>query len=48
MIRGKPGITVRQIVAEPPVVPVRAGERASFDVDSRGRPYRWSLRRLGA
>jgi hypothetical protein len=46
-VRGKPGITVRQIAAEPPVVPVRAGERVAFAVDSRGRPYRWSVRRVG-
>ena len=47
-VSGKPGITVRQIAAEPPVVPVRAGERVSFNVDSRGRPYRWDVRRVGA
>jgi hypothetical protein len=47
-VRGKPGITVSQIVAEPPVVPVRAGERVSFSVDSRRRPYRWDVRRIGA
>ena len=46
-VRGKPGITVRQIVAQPPVVPVRAGERVAFDVDARRRPYRWDVRRVG-
>ncbi len=47
-VRGKPGITVRQITAQPPVEPVRAGERVQFFVDSRRRPYRWSVRRVGA
>ena len=47
-VRGKPGITVRQIAAQPPVEPVRAGERVQFFVDSRRRPYRWTVRRIGA
>jgi hypothetical protein len=47
-IRGKPGITVRQIAAEPPLEPVRAGQRVQFFVDSRRRAYRWSIRRVGA
>ena len=47
-VRGKPGITVRQITAQPPVEPVRAGERVQFFVDSRRRPYRWTVRRVGA
>jgi hypothetical protein len=47
-VHGKPGITVRQIAVEPPVVPVRAGERVSFNVDSRRRSYRWNVRRVGA
>jgi FlgD Ig-like domain len=47
-VRGKPGITVRQLVASPPVEPVRAGERIAFGIDSRGRPFRWSVRRVGA
>jgi hypothetical protein len=46
-IHGKPGITVRQITAEPPLEPVRAGQRAEFFVDSRRRSYRWSIRRVG-
>jgi FlgD Ig-like domain len=47
-IPGKPGITVRQIAAEPPLETVRAGQRAQFFVDSRRRSYRWSIRRVGA
>ena len=47
-VRGRPGITVRQITAQPPVEPVRAGERVQFFVDSRRRPYRWDVRRVGA
>jgi hypothetical protein len=47
-IPGQPGITVRQIAAEPPLEPVRAGTRADFFVDSRRRPYRWSIRRVGS
>jgi hypothetical protein len=39
---------VRQITAQPPLEPVRAGDRVEFFVDSRRRPYRWSIRRLGA
>ncbi len=46
-IRGKPGITVRQITAQPPLEPVRAGQRVEFFVDSRRRSYRWSIRRVG-
>jgi hypothetical protein len=46
-VRGKPGITVRQITAQPPLEPVRAGTRVEFFVDSRRRAYRWSLRRVG-
>ena len=46
-VRGKPGITVRQIAAQPPLEPVRAGERVEFFVDARRRSYRWSIRRVG-
>lgn len=45
---GKPGITVRQLTAQPPLEPVRAGERVEFAVDSRRRSYRWRVRRVGA
>ncbi len=47
-IPGKPGVTVRQLSAQPPVDPVRAGERVEFLVDSRRRSYRWRVRRVGA
>ena len=46
-VRGRPGITVRQITAQPPLEPVRAGQRIEFFVDSRRRSYRWSIRRVG-
>jgi hypothetical protein len=45
--RGKPGLTVRTIAAEPPARPVTAGRRFKVNVDARGRPYRWQLRHLG-
>jgi flagellar hook assembly protein FlgD len=46
-IPGRPGVTVRGIGAQPPVGPVRAGARVAVDVDSRRRPYRWRLDRVG-
>ncbi len=45
--RGKQGFTVRAIAAQMPMRPVTAGERLTVNVDSRRRPYRWSLRRAG-
>jgi hypothetical protein len=42
------GVTVRNLAAEPPVVPVAAGSRATIYVDSRLRPYSWRLRAAGA
>ncbi|MGI8572403.1 MAG: FlgD immunoglobulin-like domain containing protein [Solirubrobacteraceae bacterium] len=42
------GITVRYLAAQPPHVPTVAGSRATVYVDSRRRPYRWSLVRAGA
>jgi flagellar hook assembly protein FlgD len=47
-IPGKPGISVRDLLIQPPATPVRAGARVRFLVDSRGEPYRWRVRRLGA
>jgi FlgD Ig-like domain len=42
------GITVRYLAAQPPLVPL-AGERsATVYVDSRRRPYQWSLARAGS
>jgi hypothetical protein len=46
-IPGHPGVTVRGVGAQPPVGPVTAGSRVAVDVDSRKRPYRWRLRRVG-
>jgi hypothetical protein len=46
--RGNPTIVVRAIAAEAPVRPVTAGERLRVNVDARGRPYRWRLRRVGS
>jgi hypothetical protein len=45
--RGVPAFTIRAIAAEPPVRPVTAGKRVTVNVDARGRPYRWRLRRIG-
>ena len=45
--RGRPGITVRGLAARPPLRPITEGRRAEFQVDSRGAPYRWRVRRLG-
>jgi hypothetical protein len=46
-VRGLPGASVRTLIAEPPADPVRAGHTATFNVDSRGRPYRWRVFRVG-
>lgn len=42
------GVTVRYLVAEPPLDPVPAGGRAVVYVDSRRKPYTWSLTRVGS
>jgi hypothetical protein len=42
------GVTVRYLAAAPPLTPVAAGQRATVEVDSRGRPYSWSLALPGA
>jgi hypothetical protein len=47
-VRGRPGVSVRTLLARPPADPVRAGEPVTFAVDSRGRPYRWRILRVGA
>lgn len=44
---GPAGITVRSLAVQPPLKPVTAGGKAEFFVDSRGRPYRWAVRRVG-
>jgi hypothetical protein len=46
-VRGRPGVSVRTLLARPPADPVRAGEQVKFAVDSRGRPYRWRIFRAG-
>ena len=46
-VRGLPGVSVRGLLARPPADPVRAGEMVPFAVDSRGRPYRWRVFRVG-
>jgi len=47
-VRGRPGVSVRALLARPPADPVGAGEEVEFAVDSRGRPYRWRILRVGA
>lgn len=42
------GVTVRYLAAQPPMAPVTAGQRALVWVDSRQRPYSWTLTRVGA
>ena len=46
-VAGSPGVTVRSLAAQAPVVPARSDGTVTFLVDSRQRPYRWSTRRLG-
>lgn len=41
------GVTVRYLAVQPPLGPVPAGSKATVFVDSRLRPYRWSLRPAG-
>ena len=45
--RGRPGLTIRTIAAEAPMRPVTSGQKLRVNVDARGRPYRWRLRRVG-
>lgn len=45
--RGRPGLTIRALAAEPPLRPVTSGQKLRVNVDARGRPYRWRLRRAG-
>jgi hypothetical protein len=46
-VRGRPGVTIRALAAQPPLIPQPAREPVKVLVDSRQRPYRWSTRRLG-
>jgi hypothetical protein len=41
------GLTVRYLAADPPSTPIEAGVRATVFVDSRTRPYRWTLSQYG-
>ncbi|MEO6859440.1 MAG: FlgD immunoglobulin-like domain containing protein [Solirubrobacteraceae bacterium] len=41
------GVTVRYLAAQPPLVPVAAGSKATVYVDARQHPYHWALRRAG-
>jgi len=47
VVGGHAGVTVRRLVAAPPIAPVDAGKIAVVFVDARGRTYDWALRRLG-
>jgi len=47
VVGGHAGVTVRRLVASPPLTPVDAGKIAVVFVDARGRAYDWALRRLG-
>ena len=47
IVRGEPGVSVRSLLVRPPADPVPAGEDVEFAVDSRGRPYRWRVSRVG-
>ena len=44
---GGPGVTVRYLAGQGPPRAVQAGTRVTVFVDSRRRPYRWRLHRLG-
>lgn len=44
---GGAGVTVRYLAGQAPPRAVRAGSRVTVFVDSRRRPYRWRLHRLG-
>ena len=55
-VEGHPGVTVRYVggqqlagpTAPGPGDPVLAGRPLTFGIDARGRPYGWSIRRVGA
>lgn len=46
-MRGRGGITVRDVGVQANPAPVTAGNRLTFFVDARGRRYDWVLRRVG-
>jgi hypothetical protein len=45
---GRGGIRVSYLAAQPPPTPVVAGSPATFLVDSRRKPYTWTVRRVGS
>jgi flagellar hook assembly protein FlgD len=45
---GRGGIRVSYLAAQPPPTPVVAGTPATFLVDSRRKPYTWTVRRVGS
>lgn len=45
---GHAGVTVRDTAVEAPAEPVTGGQVATLGVDTRQRPYRWALRRVGS
>lgn len=47
-VQGHPGLIVRYLAALPPLAPVGAGQPVRFTVESDGRRYHWSVRRLGS
>lgn len=46
-LRGRGGITVRDVGVQANPAPVTAGNRLTFFVDARGKRYDWVLRRVG-
>lgn len=46
-VRGRPGISIRRLAAQPPLEPVRAGSPLTFFVNAAGRRYSWTVRRIG-
>lgn len=44
---GRGGVTVRHIAVQPPFIPPKAGTLMQAFVDARGKPYTWTIRRLG-
>ena len=46
-LEGQGGVTVRYLAAQSSQAPVAAGERAEVGIISAGKPYDWSIRRVG-
>lgn len=46
-LRGRGGITIRDIAVQPSTAPTSGDHRLTFFVDARGRRYHWILRRVG-